>query len=277
MAKNDLDDNWTLVEKWLVDMDPDAKDSYGKSTYIENVVNQKSQWIYAFDNTTIALSPMSFEATYLAGGVDGTPAVADIELGYDLFSNPEEFDISLLFDGANNDEVSQGYIVDICDTRLDAMAILDIPASAVMAGDLSTSITACVTYKNTTLNKNSSYAAIYAQWKYIYDKYTDKYRWIPMSGDMAGVLARSETLTDAWYPPAGLVRGQIKNVIKFAIYPTKAYRDTLYKNNINPIVAFPGEGNVAWGQKTMLSAPSAFDRINVRRLFIVLKSYFFSC
>lgn len=271
LVKNDLDDNWQLVEKWLVDMDPTAKDAYGKSNYIENIINVKSSWIYVFDNTTIEVSPMSFEATYLAGGLDGSPAAADIQLGYDYYQNPEEFDISMIFDGANNDVANQGYIVDICDARLDCMAILCIPDTSVMAGDLSTSIAACVTYKTVTLNKNSSYAAIYAQWKYIYDKYNDKYRWVPMSGDMAGILARSEAMTEAWYPPAGMTRGQIKNVIKFAIAPTKQYRDTLYKNNINPIVAFPGEGNVVWGQKTMLSAPSAFDRINVRRLFILLE------
>jgi hypothetical protein len=271
MVKNDLDDNWQIVEKWLVDLDPAAKDSYGKSNYIENVINMKSAWIYVFDNTTIEESPMSFEATLLAGGVDGTPAVADIELGYDLFSNPEEFDISIIMDGGNNDIVNQGYVIDMCTARMDCVSVNCIPSATVMGVDISTSITACVTYKTTTLNKNSSYAILVANWKYIYDKYNDTYRWIPISGDIAGIIARSERLTEAWYPAAGLNRGQFQNIIKFYLNPNRTYRDTLYKNNINPVVSFPGEGNVLWGQKTLLSAPSKFDRLHIRRLFILLE------
>jgi hypothetical protein len=271
LVKNDLDDNWTIVEKWLVDLNPLAKDTYGKSNYIENVINVKSQWIYAFDNTTIAVSPMSFEAAYLLGGVDGAPAVADILLGYDLFENPEEFDVSLLMDGGNNDIVTQGDIIDICDSRMDCVAVIDMPSATVMGVDVSTSIAACVTYKTTTLNKVSSYAMLVAQWKYMYDKYNDVNRWIPISGDIAGIIARSERLTEAWYPAPGLNRGQFKNVIKFALNPKRTYRDTLYKNNINPVVSFAGEGNVLWGQKTLLSAPSKFGRLHIRRLFILLE------
>ena len=108
-------------------------------------------------------------------------------------------------------------------------------------------------------------------WKYQYDKYNDKYRWIPLNGDVAGLCARTDTETDPWFSPAGASRGSVKNVIKLAYYPAKADRDTLYKNGINPVVSFAGEGTLLFGDKTMLSKPSAFDRINVRRLFIALE------
>jgi phage tail sheath protein FI len=108
-------------------------------------------------------------------------------------------------------------------------------------------------------------------WKYTYDRYNDIYRWVPMNGDMAGLCARTDDTNDPWWPPAGLNRGQLKNVVKLAWNPRQTARDTLYKNAINPVVNFVGEGSVLWGDKTLLSKPSAFTRINVRRLFIVMR------
>jgi len=270
LVKNDLDENWQILERWLVDLDPTAKDIYGKSNYIETVINQKSQYIYVFDNTSISTSPLSFEATLLSGGVDGDPASGDIQLGYDLLANPEEVDVNILLDGGNVNETIQGYIIDIAQTRKDCIAVVCVP-TATMAGDLSTAVTACVTYKTTTLNKNNSYYSIYANSKYAYDKYNDSYRWLPMSADAAGCMAYTDQVTAAWFPPAGYSRGQVKNCIKLLINPTRAYRDILYKNNINPIVSPPGDGTLVFGQKTGTSIPSAYDRVNVRRLFIVLE------
>jgi phage tail sheath protein FI len=105
----------------------------------------------------------------------------------------------------------------------------------------------------------------------MYDKYNDVYRWVPLNGDIAGLCARTDTERDPWFSPAGLTRGQIKNVIKLAYNPNKAQRDTLYKAGVNPVVSFTGEGTLLYGDKTLLGRPSAFDRINVRRLFIVLE------
>ena len=105
----------------------------------------------------------------------------------------------------------------------------------------------------------------------MYDTYNDVYRWVPLNGDVAGLVARTEFTNDAWWSPAGFNRGQIRGVIRLPYNPKQAHRDTLYKNNINPVVAFPGEGTVLYGDKTMQRKPSAFDRINVRRLFIVLE------
>jgi len=118
---------------------------------------------------------------------------------------------------------------------------------------------------------SSSYAVMDSGWKYMYDKYNDVYRWVPLNGDVAGLCARTDTERDPWFSPAGLTRGQIKNVIKLAYNPNKAQRDTLYKAGINPVVSFTGEGTLLYGDKTLLGRPSAFDRINVRRLFIVLE------
>ena len=108
-------------------------------------------------------------------------------------------------------------------------------------------------------------------YKYVYDKYNDTYRYIPLNGDTAGLMVRTDTNRDPWYSPAGFNRGNIKNVVKLAYNPNKAERDELYKAGVNPVVSFPGQGTVLFGDKTLLSQPSAFDRINVRRLFIVLE------
>ena len=117
----------------------------------------------------------------------------------------------------------------------------------------------------------SSYAVMDCNWKYQYDKYNDVYRWVPLNGDIAGLCVRTDTERDPWFSPAGLNRGVIKNVVKLAWNPTKAERDELYKKGVNPVVTFPGEGTILYGDKTLLQRPSAFDRINVRRLFIVLE------
>jgi phage tail sheath protein FI len=122
----------------------------------------------------------------------------------------------------------------------------------------------------TALTK-SSYAVMDSGYKYQYDKYNDLYRWVPLNGDIAGLCVRTDAERDPWFSPAGLNRGIIKNVVKLAWNPTKAERDSIYKAGVNPVVTFPGEGTLLYGDKTLLNRPSAFDRINVRRLFIVLE------
>ena len=118
---------------------------------------------------------------------------------------------------------------------------------------------------------STSYAVMDSGWKYQYDKYNDLYRYVPMCGDTAGLMVQTDNTRDPWWSPAGFNRGNVKNVIKLSYNPKKAHRDQLYKKGINPVVTFPGQGTVLFGDKTMLSKPSAFDRINVRRLFIVLE------
>ena len=118
---------------------------------------------------------------------------------------------------------------------------------------------------------SSSYATMDSAWKYQFDKYNDLYRFVPLTGDVAGLMVRTDNTRDPWYSPAGFNRGNIKNVVKLPYNPLKAQRDQLYKSGINPIVTFPGQGTVMFVDKTLLAKPSAFDRINVRRLFIVLE------
>ena len=124
---------------------------------------------------------------------------------------------------------------------------------------------------NVPFNITSSYGVLDSGWKYQYDSYNDVYRWVPLNGDIAGLCARTDYTNDPWWSPGGLNRGQIKNVVKLSFNPSKAERDELYKNGINPVCSFPGQGTVLFGDKTLLAKPSAFDRINVRRLFIVLE------
>jgi phage tail sheath protein FI len=118
---------------------------------------------------------------------------------------------------------------------------------------------------------SSSYAVLDTGYKYQYDKYNDQYVWVPLNGDIAGLCARTDLTDDPWWSPAGFIRGQIKNTVKLAFSPRRTDRDNLYKSGVNPVCAFPGQGTLLYGDKTALAKPSAFDRINVRRLFIVLE------
>jgi phage tail sheath protein FI len=136
-------------------------------------------------------------------------------------------------------------------------------------GSTSTEITQIVAYRD--LLSSTSYAVLDSGYKYQYDRYNDQYRYVPLNGDIAGLCARTDFTNDPWFSPGGLNRGQIKNVVRLAVSPTKTQRDTLYKKGVNPVVTFPGEGTVLFGDKTLLAKPSAFDRINVRRLFIVME------
>lgn len=265
-----------IIEQFMVSTDPTAKDFEGNSLYFQTHINANSIWINAFHNTN-AVNPIdSFTATALLGGDNGTAAVTgNINLAYDQFINAEEFDVSIVMDGGNAGiPVIQQYIIDnVCESRLDCIGVLCVPSASVVnvAGGASVAATNCASYKTGTLARASSYAAIYGNWKYQYDKFNDVYRWIPISGDAAGIYARTDNQRDAWFAPAGLNRGQIKNLVKLAFSPNRAQRDTMYKSQINPCVNFASDGPVIFGQKTLQSKPSAFDRVDVRRLFIVLE------
>lgn len=269
-----LDD--VIVEQHILSFDSTAEDFEGKSLYFANYLAQYSSYILGYKNAsgddTDAID--SFVATALLGGLDGSPAAGDIQTGYEMFANDEELDINMVIDGGNaNIVATQQYIIDnVSDVRKDCVAILSVPSAAVVnALDPGTATTACTTFKNTTLARSSSYAAVYGNWKYQYDRFNDKYRWMPISGDAAGIYAHTDEVRDAWYAPAGPNRGRLKNVTKLAFNPNRANRDLLYKSQVNPVVNFAGEGPMLFGQKTCQTKPSAFDRVDVRRLFIVLE------
>jgi len=220
---------------------------------------------------------LSSDITYsLTGGDNGGTLVAgDITAGWDMFKNAEVVDVSLLILGnAGGDTlletVIEHVISNVAETRKDCVAFFSPKRSDVVNVEESQAAENAITTKN-NIALSTSYAFMDSGWKYQYDAYNDKYRWLPLNADVAGATARSDYMADPWWSPAGYTRGQIKNVIKLAINPSKTYRDELYKNNINPIVSFKGEGVVLYGDRTLLAKPSAFQKLNVRRLFIVLE------
>jgi phage tail sheath protein FI len=242
---------------------------------IENV--ETLSWGISADTSDISvnniMTSMTVTSDYtLSGGVDDFGSTdADIQNGYVKFTNADEYDISLIPLG-NVSPVTANFIVNaVAETRKDCVVFMspnDNGAPILSTG--STATDAMIEYRNAT-NISSSYAVIDSGYKYQYDRYNDTYRWVPLNGDVAGLCARTDYTADAWYSPGGFNRGQIKNVVKLAFNPGQADRDVLYSAGVNPIVSFPGQGVVLYGDKTMLSRPSAFDRINVRRLFIVLE------
>jgi len=208
----------------------------------------------------------------LSGGSEGTgfSNTGYYTNGYDHFEDSETVDVNLIL-GGDSEATVAGQLIDLVDARKDALAFLSPLKNDVVDKTPSIAQANAVDYYNNTLNKSSSYGVFDSGWKYQYDRYNDMYRWVPLNGDIAGLCARTENTNDAWFSPAGFNRGQIRNIVKLAYNPRKAHRDNLYKNNLNPVVAFPGEGTILFGDKTMQRKPSAFDRINVRRLFIVLE------
>lgn len=209
----------------------------------------------------------------LSGGVDDLVSTDGQKMAaFDLFNNDEEFDVNLIAVGKATAAVANYVIQNIAEVRKDCVAFVS-PENTVtgdpLIGNTSDITDKILTYRN--LITSSSYGVIDSGFKYQYDKYNDAYRWVPLNGDVAGLCARTDYTDDAWFSPAGFSRGQIKNVIKLAFSPKRVDRDNLYKAGVNPVVSFPGQGTVLYGDKTALAKPSAFDRINVRRLFITLE------
>jgi Phage tail sheath protein subtilisin-like domain/Phage tail sheath C-terminal domain len=267
----------------------DAKTSDGSSNYYVNVINDRSQYIYIINhpldpssnvadstnwgNPASATTYSQGAAEYtksLSGGVNGTVTDANRITAYDKFKNGEEIDISLVMTGAANTTVVQHCIDNLAEYRKDCVVFCSPERSDVVSTGGSEAANNIIDTRN-SIGRSTSYAVMDSSWKYQFDKYNNVYRWVPMNGDIAGLCVRTDFERDPWFSPAGFTRGQIKNVVRLAYNPDKTDRDELYKNGINPIVTFRGEGTLLYGDKTMLSRPSAFDRINVRRLFIVLE------
>ena len=275
-VKKQGDTSYTLVENFNVSTNERALDDLGTSKYCETVINSNSSYIRMSLNSVQANEDITISTSdwqSLAGGVENngdTVQDGDIELDLDLYKNSEEIDINIFIDSNKSNEVKR-YMEQICSVyRKDSMAVLDCPYADVV-NNVGSEATALRTYARTTLNANSSYAALYGNWLDVYDKWNNKYKWIPVSGYVAGIFANTDDTNDAWFAPAGLNRGIIAGVRKLAWNPSLGERDILYKNGINPIVSFAGQGKVVWGQKTTLAKSSAFNRINIRRLFLILE------
>ena len=266
-----------------------ASDSYkadGTSNYYKEVINRTSRYVWwsghasgltdageSFASQSSATAYVTGTAVItaaMAGGVDdNAPTHGELGTAYDLLADAETVDVNLLFayPDANGTKNIADKLISICNTRKDCMAFVSPPiedsvGSATPAADVKT-------WADTLAS--TSYASTDSGAVYVYDKYNDVYRWLGASGLCAGLCANTDNVADAWFSPAGSTRGQLFGVTKLAYNPKKADRDMLYKARVNPLVSFPGQGTMLFGDKTLLSKPSAFDRINVRRLFIVIE------
>ena len=298
----DVDGKWTgtagtVLEKYaFVSKASDAKKSDGTNNYYKDVVNSASRYIWWMDHTTevattvngVGASGVAWGSTAvnngfkdlltavtktLSGGVDDLSATdGEIMTAYDIFANGELYDVSLIPLGKASAAVATHVINNVAEVRLDCVVFVsaeNADSGDIIIGSGSDATNAILAYRLGL--PSTSYAVLDSGYKYQYDRYNDKYRYVPLNGDVAGLCARTDYTNDPWFSPGGLNRGQIKNVVKLAFNPGKTERDSLYKGGVNPVVNFPGQGTVLFGDKTLQAKPSAFDRINVRRLFIVLE------
>jgi hypothetical protein len=290
---------------------PEARSENGTSIYYKRYINENSEYVYigGEDPPASAVSDFASQVgstgtftikagttyvvdwgndnasngttyrtngainTSLTGGIGQTSGAlvtaypASNPDGYNLYEDVESYDVNLLIAGVVTGD-SAAYIRDIVEARKDCVAFFSAVNKNEFASETN-KVAACTAIKNDV--GSSSYCVIDSGYKYQYDPYNDIYRWVPLNADTAGLCARTEYTNDAWFSPAGFNRGQVRNVIKLAFNPSKTFRDQIYPDGINPIITVPGEGTILFGDRTALSKPSAFDRINVRRLFIVLE------
>ena len=296
-------DGTIVVERFFVSAIAGTINDEGQGIFVGTLINQSSSYIRVIEDnllggdqtavaaaiaaTTFAINSWdtsdnsAAQAITLIGGADNeydtyTEFADNLQAGWDIFANDEEIDINLLITGSADANLGKYVIQNVAEVRKDCVAFVSPHEEDVV--NVSTPTTLTVERRTGTgtatannFNVSSSYGFMDGNYKYQYDPYNEVFRWIPLNGDMAGLAARTDNTNDPWWSFAGLNRGQIKNVVKFAYNPSKANRDELYKNSINPVLSFPGEGAVLFGDRTMLARPSAFRSINVRRLFIVLE------
>lgn len=284
----------TILEKFpFLSKASDAKRGDGTNIFYKEYINRVSKYIYWMDfpsnlassgdawgsetEGTTFKNLLSSEPVVLSGGADDlSVSTGALIEAWEIFADAERFDISLLPAGAAKPYVANAIIQNVCEVRKDCVAFISptVEVSDYLGeGVLITGndiLNDTLDFRNDNIT-SSSYGVADSGWKKQFDQYADIYRWVPLNGDTAGLCARTDDTNDPWFSPAGLNRGQIKNVAKLSFSPNKAQRDELFKIGINPVVSLKGQGVVLFGDKTLLSRPSAFDHINVRRLFIVLE------
>ena len=263
----------------------DGQNQDGTSAYYKTVINRDNQHVWHMShpvsgtnwgtlaaNTTfasLANNLVSSQTVTLANGVSDDTMIDSMALrGFMMFSNPDTIDVGLIPVGGVSMSIANSIISNIAEVRKDCVVFVS-PTLANVYQNLGKEATDIITSRNAL--PSSSYAVMDSGWKYQYDQYNDVYRWLPLNGDTAGLCARTDATNDVWWSPAGYNRGQIKNVVKLAYNPSKTDRDLLFPLGINPVVSQKGQGTFLFGDKTLLSRPSAFDAINVRRLFILLE------
>ena len=261
----------------------DAKTPQGDNNYYPDVIYNKSQYIYWMDHNTSGTnwgsnaSGVTFTSVTtptlesLSGGSNGSTITdAQLKTAYEKFEDSETVDVGLIMAGPSGSATHVDNLITIAEERKDAIVFASPQRADVVN----------ITNSNTQMQnvkdffdgiRSSSYAVFDSGYKYAYDRYNDVYRFVPLNGDIAGLAARTDTVADPFFSPAGFNRGIIRGAVKLAYNPTKAQRDILYPARINPVATFPGQGTILFGDKTGLTTPSAFDRINVRRLFILLE------
>ena len=260
----------------------DAKTPQGGTNYYPTVIKNQSNYIYWMDHNTAgsnwgsAAASTTFTAVStptnesLSAGSDGSAVTTgELKSAYDKFADADTVDVGLIMAG-KGDATHIDNLITIAENRKDAVLFASPERADVV------DITNSNTQTNNVIGffdsiRSSSYVVFDSGYKYCYDRYNDVYRYVPLNGDVAGLAARTDLTADAWYSPAGFNRGIIRGAVKLAYNPTKSQRDQLYPKRVNPVSTFPGQGTVLFGDKTGLSSPSAFDRINVRRLFITLE------
>ncbi len=263
----------------------DAKKDDGSSNYWKDVINNGSRylrWISeprsaqlsgATANQYSNVSTINFAVSSsnltigLSGGSDNVPADANVQTAYTYFSNADEVDIGLIISGQYGSTIVN-QLTALAEERKDCMVFCS-PKRTDVVDKYGSEVNNILTTRAGFTS--SSYTVMDSGWKYQYDKYNDTYRYVPLNADIAGLCAKTDKDKDPWFSPGGLNRGFIKNIVKLAFNPSKTQRDLLYVDQVNPVVTFSGIGTVLYGDKTLLTRPSAFDRINVRRLFIVLE------
>ena len=247
-----------------------AKLSSGKTNYYKEVIDQESGWVKVANTAHFEAQTSQYESLALgsAGRTETTATLADLAAGYDLFKSANEIDVSFVLGGKSDDAGNVGtYLIsNIADYRKDAIAFIS-PAKSDVVDESKTEkkLANVIAFKNSL--PSSSYSVIDSGYKYRYDRYNDVYRYTPLNGDIAGLASRVEPFES----PAGFRKGVIKNVVKLAFNPNKAQRDQLYSNEVNPVMAQVGQGIVLFGDKTGFGQNSAFDSLNVRRLFIAVE------
>ena len=269
----------------------DAKKADGSTNFYRDVLYNQSAYIYNMDHPAsggtgwgqdiatqaavlFTASAQNIQNISLTGGADSYVMTSgEKKSGFDLMKDTETVEITLLMNGREIDDTNGTdaiNAIDMATDRKDCVAFVSPPASDVVG--VSSEVTQTANVK-AFMDKmpSSSYGFLDSGYKYMYDKYNDTYRYVPLNGDTAGLCARTDLVADSWFSPGGFNRGQIRGAVKLAYNPQKANRDILYKARVNPVCSFPGQGTVLFGDKTAQSKPSAFDRINVRRLFITLE------
>ena len=245
----------------FLNLTPGTLKDNGSPAYVNDVLDESSKYVYA--PGTVAAGTYTLDL----GVLGAYPGASRVD-GYDLFLDKDSYDVSLIFAGETDSaHIINQKVLDVAASRKDAIGYISPQFDSVKTGG-SSSISAVISDRNSITG--DSYGFMDSNWGLIYDKYNKSNVWIPLNAVSAGLTAKTEVERDAWFAPAGYNRGKVKGVTKLAWEQSQAIRDQLYKAQVNPVTTFKGEGIVLFGQKTLQARPSAFDRLNVRRLFIVL-------